>query len=540
MLKDLSIKNLVLMDLCQISFHENFSTLTGETGAGKTAILHSLKLLLGGKLDTSLIRSGEKKGSVQGVFIFDSKALEKLLEDAGVSWEDNTLILFREVSAEGKSKSFINDRAVSLSFLQKVSAHLLQIVDQSSYHELKQTDTPRLLLDLFASLEKELATFSTAFETLQQYKKQQKVLVARGEQKEREFDFLLQQQEELNGVNLQEGEEESLFQEYALSSRSQEILEKTETLSEILNGNSHPVLSSLAECKALCKSLANTHEIFKEGEKLLVDASFSLNEVLELITSSFSTFDTDPGRLEILETQLSTIDRVKKKYGASVEARLSYKKGLQEKIALFESLEVDLLDLERALIEAEKKLQALASALSKKRTSYGKKLESALQTELQHLNMKDATITIAVEKQQMCSTGEDKVSFFLKANIGEETSNIKESSSGGELSRLLLAFKLILAEKNRTPTLIFDEIDANVGGETATLIGEKLKKLSSYRQVICITHFPQVACQGHLHLRVEKSTSQNRTLATVVALTEKERSEELLRMLGGKKSSLSL
>ena len=528
------------MDLCQIAFDEKFSILTGETGAGKTAILHSLKLLLGGKLDTSLIRSGEKKGFVQGTFTFSSIVLKDLLDQSAIPYEDNTLILFREVSAEGKSKSFINDRAVSLSFLQKVSSHLLQIVDQSSYHELRQPEAPRILLDLFASLEKELSDCAKLFEDLQESKKEQKALFTREAQKEREFEFLLMQDKEISSVSLQEGEEEALFGEYTLSSRSQEILEKTETLSEILNGSSHPVLSSIAECKSICKSLANTHEIFKEGMKLLEEASFSLNEVLSLISSSFSTFDTDPRRLEQLEEKLSTIDKIKRKYGASLEERSLFQKELKSKISLFESLEVDLLEIERTIAAQEKELKALSSTLSDKRSLFAKKLQTALEKELQDLNMQDATITIALDKQPISPTGEDKVTLLLQANPGEEAANVKTGSSGGELSRLLLAFKLILAEKNSTPTLIFDEIDANVGGETARLIGEKLTKLSFYRQVICVTHFPQVACQGNLHLKVKKYILGSRTLAKVQSLTKKEQEEELLRMLGGRKSPLAL
>ena len=538
MLKNLCIKNLVLMDSSEIQFSSGLTALTGETGAGKTAMLHGLKLLLGQKLDSSLIRSGEKKGSVQGVFEIQEESLQQILLEADIEAEDFLITIYREVFSDGKSKNFINNRSVPLSFLQKVSSHLIQIVDQSSYHELRLPDTQRTLLDLFSSLQGDVLIFTECFNAFKQMKVQQQELDERQLQKERELSFCLSQEKELSSLNLKEGEEELLFQEYALSAKSQEISEKTDQIFELLNGGNSSALSQASRCKNICETLASTHEVFSESLKLLEQSLISLEEVSHLLRGSLSTFDTDPRHFQKLEEQLQSIDRMKKKYGPCPSDWESYKKHLREKIALFDSLEDDKNALKEQMTLAEQNLNLLSDTLSRKREKGAEILASKIANELKGLNMGEADLKIKVERQARSSSGEDKVSFWLAPNQGESTVNVKDSSSGGELSRLLLAFKICLAEKNSTPTLIFDEIDANVGGETARMIGEKLLALSSCRQIICITHFPQVACQAHLHLRAKKNVLGDRTFTTIEPLLEKTRESELLRMLGGEKNSI--
>ena len=526
------------MDSSDIKFSPKLTVLTGETGAGKTAMLHALKLILGQKLDSSLIRLGEKKGSVQATFEISGDIISQILLEADIEVEDSSITIYREVFSDGKSKNFINNRSVPLSFLQKVASHLIQIVDQSSYHELRLPDTQRNLLDLFSSLQEDVAFFSEGFNAFKQMKIEQQELEERQLQKERELDFCLSQQEELSTLTLKEGEEELLFQEYALSARSQEISEKTDQIFELLTGGNNSALSQSTRCKNICESLSSTHEIFAESAKLLHQSILSLEEASHLLRGSLSTFDTDPRRFQKLEEQLQSIDRMKKKYGPSPSAWESYRKHLEVKIAHFDALDDDKNTLREKMASAEKTLASLSDSLSKKREQGAKNLSFKIAQEIKGLNMAEADMQIKVERQARSSSGEDKISFWLAANLGEAAVNVKDSSSGGELSRLLLAFKLCLAEKNSTPTLIFDEIDANVGGETARMIGEKLRALSACRQIICITHFPQVASQAHLHLRAQKNVLGDRTFTTIEPLLEKTREAELLRMLGGEKNSI--
>jgi DNA repair protein RecN (Recombination protein N) len=528
MIKDLIIKNLILIESCDIQFSPHFTIITGETGAGKTAVLHALKLLTGQKLDTSLIRKGQTKGYVQ--------ALSELLQEAGISYDEPSLILSREVSIEGKSKSFINERLVSLSFLQKVCSHLLQIIDQHSYHELRSSETQRELVDLFGGLTEDVQRFQQEFEENKRLKEQLSRLEEKGRQKERELVFCQMQLEELESFPLQEGEEEQLFQEYALISRSQEITAKTEQLFDLLSQTSHSSLPQVMQSKQICDSLASVHGSFAEAAGLLQEASVALQEVVHLLRAQLTSFDADPHRLLFLEEKLGIIDRFKKKYGPSIKDWNAYAAVLKEKIEEFEKLDTDLEDTRSFLSQNEEKLTELALDLSQKRKKSAQELAKQLSDEIQSLNMEGAQVKIEVKAHERTSTGEDQIICWLTANKGEHPVSVKESSSGGELSRLLLAIKCILAKKNNTPTIIFDEIDANVGGKTATLIGEKLKRLSTHRQIFCITHFPQVACQAHLHLRVHKEEIGERTVACIQVLTQKQKEQELLRMLGGEKT----
>jgi DNA repair protein RecN (Recombination protein N) len=540
MLRDLSIQNLVLMESCTLSFDQGLTALTGETGSGKTAILQSLKLLLGQKLDTSLIRFGEKKGFIQARFEVREGPCLEILAKAGIPMEDSNLILTREVFIEGKSKSFVNDRMVSLGLLQTLGSHLVQIVDQSSHQELKYPDSQRELLDLFGALQNTLSSFQTSFLELKEAKALVQQMEERKRQKEREFDFCLAQKKELESLSLQEGEEELLFQEHARFCKAQEVSEKTDLIFDHVQNDKRSILSSLAYCRQLCQSLTPIDASFEESSLLIEQATLSLQELLSLLRKTLSSFDIDPYALSELEQKLCAIDKMKKKYGPSCSAWATYKNELAEKIAGFESVEEDLERLQEKIARAEMHSALQAKELSSERKKAAALLEKKLKKELSGLNMAHAQVEILLEKQPISSSGEDLVTFCLSAGIGEAVGAIKDMASGGELARLLLAIKLCLAEKNSTPTLIFDEIDANVGGETAQLIGEKLLALSSYRQVICITHFPQVACQAITHFCIQKQTVSERTISLTCKLDEKGRQLELIRMLGGTASQKTL
>jgi DNA repair protein RecN (Recombination protein N) len=534
MLKDLHIKNLVLMESCSIEFHRGLNILTGETGSGKTAILHAIRLLLGQRLDPSLLRFGEKKGSVQATFSIHSQSLISFLTSHGIEIEDSTLILYREVSIEEKTKNFVNDRRVTLSFLQELGKYLVQIVDQNAQHELRTLDSQKELLDLFASLEKEVKEFHDLFLLSKEKKAALHTIEQRIAQKQREWDFCIAQKKELESLPWKEGEEESLFQEYSLFSRSQEVQSKAKELQMLISDAPQNALKSIYKGKQICQSLSSTHSLFQEGVELLNQAAISLEETLHVLHQVLSLFETDPNRHQYLEEKLHTIDQIKRKYGQTQNDWEQYLKTLNDKINGFLTAEDDLHSTSLALRELDEKLDKMAQLLSQKRKKAAMELSSCLEKELAKLNMGYSRLEVRVEPTERSKTGEDSISFWLQANPGEAFCNVKETASGGELSRLLLTIKLCLAEKNSIPTLIFDEIDANVGGETATLIGEKLKNLSSYSQILCITHFPQVAKAGASHLLVQKTEQEGRTFSTVTSLDAKARQKELLRMLGGK------
>lgn len=288
MIKDLLIQNLILIESCPIQFDSTLSMITGETGAGKTALLHSLKLLLGQKLDTSLIRQGETKGFVQARFeLIPNPELFLMLSDAGIEIEESSLLLSREISLEGKSKSWINSRQVPLSFLQKIGFHLIQIVDQHSYHELKSSENQRQIVDLFASTQEKAKQFKQLFEALKQIQISKEALLQQDLQKEREQDFCLSQLEELNEIHLKEGEEDLLFEEYTLALKAEEISTEVDLLFSLLNGP-EAICSKLAFAKNSCERLSSHHATFQEAQNLLKQALVSSQEVLSLLQKALS------------------------------------------------------------------------------------------------------------------------------------------------------------------------------------------------------------------------------------------------------------
>lgn len=537
MLKDLYIQNIILMGSSSIELDPKLTIITGETGSGKTAILHALKLLLGQKLDTSLIRRGEKKGFVQARFedIYSPELITTLLE-ANIPLEDSCLLIAREISIEGKSKNWINHRLVSLSFLQKIGSYLIQVVDQNSCQELRSPDSQRDIIDLFGSLHEQLQEFTTLYTRLKEIFFEEQKLLEQERQREREFSFCMEQLNELNSIDLQEGEEEQLFAEYVASLQAEEASSQIEELFELLSQGQHSALSHLTRANSLCRTLAQKHSLFEDSASLLHTATVSIQETLHLLRNALSIFDPDPKKQELLDQKLKKIDLMKKKYGSSPEEWVLYKTNLSKKIEAFTQIEELKEKMESQKKEVQEALCTSSRLLSEGRKQAASTLEKKITFEIKDLNMSQAQVEIQVTPQERTSTGDDSIHFWLAANQGEGMTLVKESSSGGELSRLLLAIKLALAEKNGTPTLIFDEIDAGVGGETARLIGEKLKNLSYHRQILCITHFPQVACEADLHLRVQKNSSEERTYAVIERLDPSLRDMELKRMVGGEKT----
>ena len=536
MIKDLIIKNLILMDSCHLQLSQGLTIITGETGAGKTAVLQGLKLLLGQKFDPSLLRKGQTKGLVQARFELSSSPLKHLLTEHGIQMEEESdLLLSRELSLEGKSKCFIQDQLVSLSLLQKVSSHLLRITDQHSHQELKSAEEQRKTLDLFASLKQEVHEFKELFEETKKSKELEEELASLERQRERELSFCLSQLQELQSIASHD--EEALFQEYALASKSQEILAQTDKLFYLLTQGKDSSLAKAQQAKAICSELTPSHAVFDEAAQLLEQAIQAKQEALHLLRSALSSFDIDPSRLDFLQDILNRIDKIQRKYGSCRASRAQYEKSIQEKVTRFEALDIEKAEAAAKHALLRQTLTTKASFLSQKRQKAAKHMKQMLTQELKELNMPDVSLEVRIEKQATyTATGEDVISFWMSPNLGESLLPIKDSSSGGELARLLFAIQCSLAEKNETPTLIFDEIDANVGGQTARHIGEKLRSLASHRQIICITHFPQVACQADLHLRVQKLTDKDRTSTTIERLEGKQKEEELMRMIGGEKT----
>ncbi len=534
MIKHLVLNNLVLVDTCEIHFGPSFNAVTGETGAGKTALIEAIGLALGERADTALIRKGCDKAYIEVCFELEAHSkVKELLDEAGLANEEE-LVIRREISKEGKNRSFVNCRMTPLPLLQKIGSALIDRIGQHAHQALRTSESQRILLDVYGGLEPQLKVFKVAYLHTKECQQNLEKLQQLSLRKERDEETWRFQLEEIETASLKKGEEEAVFEKYQSLAHSHEISEKIDTLLKTLSESPSAVLPQVSRCIKTCDTLLNLSSGLKEASSLLHESHIALSEAIRSFQSYCQNIDSNPGTLQHLENRLSVISRLKRKYGQTFEEIEAYAERIKKELSDLDNLSDALKAAEGALQSASAETDKLAKELTFKREQVAKTFQKELTNLLQDLNMNGAELTIEISPGQRTSHGDDTVQFWLKANTGEHPGLVKDHASGGELSRLLFAIKIALAEKNDTPTLIFDEIDANVGGKTATIIGEKLSQLGKYRQVVCITHFPQVASKADQHFGVQKIETDGRTLTQIKPLLKKEREQELLRMLGGK------
>lgn len=526
MLKTLTIKNLILIEKAHINFEMGLTVITGETGAGKTALIDALRLLVGERADVSKIRSGCDKAFLQASFSLNETAeMRQLFDDAALSFPDEEdLIVTREIQAGGKSRTFVSGELVPLIFLQKIGRHLINFIGQHATIELKESHKQREILDLYAGID--LKKFQNLWKKenalLEDLEKLRKEKQGAAQRKE----FFKSQLKELEKAQLKEGEEESLFEEYTLLSNAQnlecgfnEAIETADTTLDLL--------------RRLQKQIQNI-EVYglqlEETNTLSKESTFQIEELRAVFQKFLSKLESNPSRLHFLEERIALLEELKKKYGNDLKAVFE---NSQKELAQLEGIDLEEEGLETTCKKAQAETQEEVQKIRTQREKSAKKLQEALTEVLQQLNMEAAEVEICLQPTVRNKSGEDEVIFFLKANKGEKKGPIKDCISGGELSRLLLAIQIALVQKMTPKTLVFDEIDANVGGKTATRIGKYLHQLAQKDQVLCITHFPQVARFGDQHLCVKKIEMSERTIGQIIKLTEKNKDAEILRMLGG-------
>ncbi len=526
MIKSLLLKNLILVEEALVSFDSGLTVITGETGAGKTALVEAIRLILGERADASKVRKGCEKALIQASLdITLSPPIRALFEETGLATSpDEDLILSREINVSGKSRSFIAGQMVPASLLQKLAPHLIDFIGQHAQVSLKSSESQRELLDLFA--ETDLASFQELWEREKQLESEIRLLEEKKKTSDQREALLEEHLNELNQANLTKGEDEALFEEYTLLANSQELLS---TAHQIL-AQSEEAIEKSTSISPLLDSIVKYSPDLSEVQKMAKEAHLQLTEIAAQMQSFQAKVESDPSRLEFLEERLKLLEHLKKKYGKDL---FHVQEEMQKELASIDSLDETIEALSKQLDSAKEKTTLACQAISSKRKEKGLELGKILSKSLQELNIPAAEVTIAITPTPRSRLGEDSICFFLRANLGEKPVPVKESSSGGELSRLLFSVKVALAEKSSPQTMVFDEIDANVGGETATIIGKRLKELGTARQVLCITHFPQVARQGNHHLRVHKEERGNRTICRIDPVNESDKEAELLRMLGG-------
>jgi len=526
MIRALLIKNLILIEEATVSFGEGLNIITGETGAGKTAIVGALKLLQGERSDATKVRKGCEKALVQASFTIEREGpLLSVMEQLGLQLEEGEeLILTREITSAGKSRAFVGSQMVSAACLKALSPHLFCFIGQHAHMELKSLDRQRELLDQYGKIA--LSPFQQSWKEEKELEKKLNLMQEELKQSNEKKERLKHRLTELQEAQVEDGEEETLFEEYTLLSHTQELLEGC---SKVLTASEKATSGAIA-CEVGIDPMIPFCSKLEEAKKMAKESRIQLEELTQMIQSFRGGLQMSPERLLFLEERLKEINQLKKRYGDDL---ITLQKQWEKELLELENLDDEVEEVLAALKQAQEATKKAAGQLSKERLKAAQSLSKRLSKELQQLNIPSAEVTIQREEVARNLSGEDRTCFFLRSNFGEKPVSVKESSSGGEMSRLYFALKIALTEGEVERVLIFDEIDANVGGETATIVGEKLHQLAKSKQVISITHFPQVAKWADTHLRIFKEEIDGRTIGKIEALSRSSKEKELVRMLGG-------
>lgn len=538
MLVQLSIRDIVLIDRLDLSFAPGLSVLTGETGAGKSILLDSLSLALGGRGDGDLVRHGEERGQVSAVFdILPLHPLRKLLRDNGI--DDEGDIIFRRVqSADGRSRAFINDQPVSVQLMREAGNQLVEIHGQHDDRALVDTEAHRMLLDAFAGLAEEAESVGRLFRAWKDAGRELKTHRAKVEAAAREADYLRASVEELEKLSPVDGEEEELAEKRARMMKSERIAGDISEASDYLNGSTSPVPHIASLVRRLERKSAEAPGLLEETVKALDEALDLLSEAQNLVEDALRRTEFDPRELERVEERLFALRGASRKFSVPVTGLPALAAQMVADLAELDQGEEKLKALDVREREAAAVFFAAARNLSAKRHNAGQALSDTVMSELPALKLERARFMteITTEEENATAAGIDQVEFHVQTNPGTRPGSIMKVASGGELSRFLLALKVALADRGSAPTLVFDEIDTGVGGAVADAIGQRLKRLSSRVQVLSVTHAPQVAARADTHLLISKGPAGDdggRIATRVATMGEEERREEIARMLAG-------
>jgi len=534
MLTDLSITNVAIIDSLRLSFRPGLTMLTGETGAGKSIIIDAVGLIMGGRASAELIRSGEDEAVVEA--LFDLSALPGLagfLEESGFE-ADGELLVKRSISRAGRNRIFINGAMATLSLLSDISRRLINIYGQHESQTLLRPENQLLLLDAFAGTSDDREFFAGRYRELQETREHLQRMDEEEQELSRKLDLLSFQSDEIATADLREGEDEELEERRQLLANVEKLGTASAEAYELLYGGDGAILGSLKRIGASIRDLAAIDHHLVELAASLENSYLQLEDAAMGLRSYASRVEADPRALQQTEDRLDQINRLKRKYGiATIAGMLEFKARVDAELEQLAGHERDRHSLQERCGELEQELRKLGAELTARRKAAAGELKRSLEQEARQLAMKNAVIDVVLTPlDEARPTGFEKVELLFSPNPGEPPRPLAKVASGGELSRLMLAFKQALPEGD-VPTLVFDEVDSGIGGATSETVGRKLKKVARCQQVLCITHLPQVAVFADNHLRVEKRMNDGRTTTTVTTLDEQSRIEEISRMLGG-------
>jgi DNA repair protein RecN (Recombination protein N) len=539
MLKSLSISNYALIDQLLMQPSSKLSMITGETGAGKSIMLGAVGLLLGNRADTKVLLHEDKKCVVEGVFEIRAYGLKAYFDELELDYED-TCIIRREISAGGKSRSFINDTPVLLDTLKVLGSKLMDVHSQHDTLLLGEGGYQLSLVDAFAQTQHELSGYQQAFKVFKKAKKNFEELKQKAFELQKEANFNQFQLDELSALSLVAGEQSELESTQEILENAEEIKLKINELLSVFQDEQFGVIQGLGQIQHGLQALERLAHKFGSYRERFQITYIELKDILDSLSDEEGKVEVDFGKLDTVRDRLSKIYQLQKKHGAqTVEELMVIESQLAEKVFQFQNLDESLIQAEKSYKEAEKSMLESGKGLSQKRKSCFPFFEKELQELLSGLGMENAKIKMDLQPISPSVAGLDEVEILFSANKGGTPQALKKVASGGEFSRLLFAIKYLMADKMALPTLIFDEIDTGISGEVALQMVRMMKDISQKHQVICITHLPQVAAKGEAHYFVFKDNSSDKTISKIKLLDTEERVQELAKMIAGANPSAS-
>ncbi len=533
MLELLHIENIAIIEAADIVFERGFNALTGETGAGKSIVIDALSAVLGQRTSRELIRTGADKAFVGATF---SGVEPELTAPLGITpEEDGTLLLQREIHGDGKNVCRVNGRPVTVGQLRALGARLLNIHGQHDGQQLLDEEQHIVYLDSFGRTESLAEAYAVKYKHFIDIRRQIAALQMDEAEKARRVDTLQYQIEELRRAKLKRGEEEELSSRRGMLRNGEKFLDAVAGADYALNGDDSGggALSALHQAQDALGAVRHLDDGFDALYQRLGEAYSEVYDIAATVEDKRGELDVSPGELDRVESRMDQLYRLKKKYGATVEDMLEYLRRCTEELAQIEDAGDTLVRLEHELSSAEKAARQAANALSDARKASAARLTEQILSELRQLDMGKIRFAVDFAEKPLDGDGVDTVRFLMSANVGEELRPIHKIASGGELARIMLAMKNVLSEQDHVGTMVFDEVDTGVSGRAAQKVAEKMARISRRKQVLCVTHLPQLAAMADTHFSVEKGERNGRTYTEVRRLDREQRRQELARLTGG-------
>lgn len=535
MLTELRIRNFAIIDALALPLAPGFNVLTGETGAGKSIIVGALGLLLGERASADLIRTGADKATVEGVFDITGRAeLASLLDERGIDVEEHTIILRREIAGTGRARAWINSTTTTAGVLAEVGRMVVNLHGQHEAQALLDEESQRRILDEFGDAGGSAAAVRTAFDALSAVAREMSSLASRRAEAERRADYLRHVAREIEDAKLQAGEETSLEEEARRLEHADELRTLSDGVAGTLDGDEGAVLETLGSVQRALASIVRIDPALSRLQELYDNGYYALEELARELVEYGRSVELDPQRLDQVQRRRDVVYKLTKKYGPALADVIEAGRRARAELDLVDTAELDMRQLEARQMELREELFAAARKLTELRCAAAERLARAVTEVLPELGMPDGQFSASLRpRSEIGSTGAEDVEFRVALNVGHDARPLARVASGGELSRVMLALKTILTRLDRVPTLVFDEVDAGIGGRVGLQVGDTMRRVASHHQVLAISHLPQIAARAHHHIVVTKGARGGVTTADTHVVQGEERVTEIARMLGG-------